>query len=364
MSHAKKVAIGIAATGIVIVISLAFITVFSFSTFTGWVSYLLLCLIPIQIIASVTWSNQRPWSAKSLHQPAHGLSLILLCAVVGVVVAPLQFALAGGGIVQPTPMLMMCTIVSVAVTFWLAIMWGGWPFTKIIKNSLAAGLTILVAAYLLNYALFRIFFNYDFMRGAPVYVPALDPHGLFGAWNALVFSLTLLTVMFLNLNFELWPFTNSRVAMQQPVLGIVWTVFVFITGALLFYIGVQALKMDPVAFMITIPVPFIFGTIVVLNMFGGSLFGKFKQPLKGLLNTLAAALIGTSLAALYRILAPYVTATMKPGPPSYDFEIWLASALLAVTFPLLIFHAEFLKMWPLHREEPVLDRVVQDARNA
>jgi hypothetical protein len=38
---------------------------------------------------------------------------------------------------------------------------------------------------------------------------------------------------------------------------------------------------------------------------------------------------------------------VRPGPPTYDFEIWLASALLSVTFPLLIFYAEFFQFWPL-----------------
>ena len=32
--------------------------------------------------------------------------------------------------------------------------------------------------------------------------------------------------------------------------------------------------MDPVAFMVRVPVPFIFGTIVVQNMLKGSLFAR------------------------------------------------------------------------------------------
>jgi hypothetical protein len=43
-----------------------------------------------------------------------------------------------------------------------------------------------------------------------------------------------------------------------------------------------------------------------------------------------------------------VTANLPLGPtPADDFERWLASALLGVTFPFLIFYAEFFKMWPL-----------------
>jgi hypothetical protein len=113
--------------------------------------------------------------------------------------------------------------------------------------------------------------------------------------------------------------------------------------------------MDVVSFMVRVPIPFIFGTIIVLNMMHGSLFGRFAQPLKGVLNAIASAAIGVALALVYGALAPFVTGTVKRGPPSYDFEIWLASALLAVTFPFLIFYAEFFKMWPLQRTHKQAD---------
>jgi hypothetical protein len=102
--------------------------------------------------------------------------------------------------------------------------------------------------------------------------------------------------------------------------------------------------------MVTVPIPFIFGTIVVLNMLQGSLFVKFTQPLKGVLNTVAAAVIGTGLALMYRQLIHVVTpGEINPGPPGYQTEIWLASALLAVTFPFLVAYADFFTMWPLQR---------------
>jgi hypothetical protein len=352
MSHSEKVMVGLLSTAIVIAISLGFISLFSFPTFTGWVSYFLLCIIPMEIVASVTWGAQHPNFAGSLKQPAKGLTFVLVCLAAGVVVAPIEFAVAGGAIGPPTPMLVMCTIVSVIITFWLAIMWGGWPITQVIKNPVIAGLVLLVVCYLLNYALFRIFFNYDFMRGAPVYHASLDPHGLFPAWDALVFYLTVILIMFVSVNFELWPFTKSPALMKQPTLGIVWTLVAFALGGLIFYIGVGVLKMDVVAFMITVPVPFIFGTIVVMNMLQGSLFGSLQQPLKGVLNTAASAAIGTLLAIAYHAVAPRITGTLRPGPPSYDYEIWLSSALLGVTFPFLIFHAEFFKLWPFKRASP------------
>jgi hypothetical protein len=249
-------------------------------------------------------------------------------------------------------MLMQCTIVSVVVTFWGAIMWGGWPFTAWIKNPVAAGLALLAACYAVNYALFRVFFNFDFLRDAPVYVESLDPRGLFAGWDALVFYLAAIGVMFLMLHFDLWPLTKFPRVMKQPALGIVWTLVCLALGGAAFYLGVVAMGMDVVRFMATVPVPFIFGTIVVLNMLQNSLFGRFEQPLKGVLNAAAAAVVGTGLAAMYRALMPTVTGALASGPPPYEAEIWLASALLGVTFPFLILHAEFFRFWPLKSDAP------------
>jgi hypothetical protein len=349
MPDLKQPGVGIAATAFIIVVSLGFISIFDFPTFTGWVAYYLLCVIPIQIVMAVTWGGRHPAVAANARQPVKGILLTIFALLVGVIVAAVHHATVGGGVSPPAPMLAMCAIVSVPITFWAAIMWGGWPFSTLLKNQVAAGLAMLVVCYVLNYALFRVFFNFGFMQGAPVYVPALDPHGLFGAWNALVFYVTVLAAMFFMLNFDLWPLTRSPRVMQQPVLGLVWTIAALMLGGIAFFVGVVLMGMDVVAFLVRVPVPFIFGTIIVLNMLQGSLFAKSAQPAKGVLNVLAVAVIGTVLSLAYGALAPLVTGPVKPGPPTYDFEIWLASALLSVTFPCLIFYAEFFKFWPLKK---------------
>jgi hypothetical protein len=344
----KQPLVGIVATVLVMAVALGFVSLFSFASFTGWVAYFLLCAIPMQIAAAVTWRSN-PEFVAGRTQPVKGAVLTLTSLAVGVIVSAVCFYTIGGRISPPTPMLAMCSIVSVVITFWLAIMWGGWPFTGIVKNPVAAGLLMLVACYLINYALFRVFFDYGFMKDAPVYVAAQDPHGLFPAWNALVFYLCCLAAMFLLVNFDLWPLTAAPPVMRQPVLGVVWTIVALAVGGAVFYIGVVVLRMDPVAFMVRVPVPFIFGTIVVQNMLKGSLFAGQEQPIKGLLNVVAVIVIGESLSWMYGRLAPMVTGAVRPGPPAYDFEIWLASAMLSVTFPLLIFYAEFFQFWPLQR---------------
>jgi hypothetical protein len=94
--------------------------------------------------------------------------------------------------------------------------------------------------------------------------------------------------------------------------------------------------------------PFIFGSIIVLNMLQNSLFARMAQPLKGVLNALAAAVIGVVLASLYGALAPAIARMpLTSGPPAYDYEVWLVNALLSVTFPFLVFYAACFGYWPL-----------------
>lgn len=346
-SGLRQPVLGVLATVLIMGISLAFISLFDYQTFSGWISYALMCVIPMQIMVSVTWACNHPRFAAPLRQPHKGASLLLLTAAIGVVVSVGYFETVGGGINPPAPMLIMCTILTVIVTFWFTFMFAGWPFTRLIKHRVTAGLTLIAAVYVVSFLLFHIFFDFGFMRGAPVYAPALDPHGIFNAWSALVFFVAASAAMFLMLNFELWPLTKFPAIMHQPVLGIVWTIVALAITGISFYVGVNMIGMDPVEFMIKVPIPFIFGTIVTHNMLQGSLIPKARQPLKGILATVATIVVGTLLAWLYGTLAPHITGALKSGPPGYDYEIWLASALLAVTFPFLIFYAEFFKMWPL-----------------
>jgi len=344
----KQPALGLVASVLVMAISLGVIALIPAAKFLGSVTYALACIIPMEIVIGVAWGCKHPQFAAKLGQPMKGLMLALLTVVVGVVVAGVYFVMFGQ--VRPLPpMIIMCIILSVIITFWAAIMWGGWPFNKI-KHPVASGLVMLAAVYLVNYILFRVFFSYEFMAGAPVYVASLDPHGMYNANMALVFAITALSIMFLMLHFDLWPLTKSGAIMKQPVLGIVWTLICLALGGAAFYIGVVSMNMDPQQFMVKVPIPFVFGTIIVLNMLQNSLFAKFTQPLKGVLNAVAAAVIGSALAYMYGALAPSLSGPLAAGPPGNDFERWLASALLAVTFPLLIFYAEFFQYWPLKKE--------------
>lgn len=346
MPGLKQPALGITATALVIVLSLVFISSFDWTTFSGWVSYSLICTIPISIVISVFWKLKYPTFAAKRSQPLRGFLFLMLALVVGLVVGALHFFTLGGSVSPPTIVLLHYIIVSVVVTFWICIMWGGWPFV-LMSNSLVAGFTLLGSSYVVNYVLFQIFFSYEFMRSNSLYHENLDPHGMFNAWGATVFYLVGLSSMFLLIHFDLWPLNRVDALVKQPVLGLVWTVIALALGAVFFTVGTRALGMDVQMFMVKVPVPFIFGSIVVLNMLRGSLFSRFTQPLKGIYSTISAGIIGTLLALAYGTFTSTVTGPLSSGPPNYDSEIWLASALLAVTFPFLGFYGDLFQMWPL-----------------
>jgi hypothetical protein len=347
----KQPWLGLVATAIGIVLALALISLFSLPAFNGPVAFHLLCAIPFQVMAVVIWGANPSFVAK-LSQPGKGVTLLVLNLVVMAIIAPLALMVAGEGINPPGPVPSHFVIIVVPTTFWLAVMWGGWPFNLFGGDPKVAGLSLLVGAYVLTWVIFRIFFNYDFLQGAPPEVNlASAPHGLFNGVMALVFYVTALAAMFLVLCFELWPLTTMPSVMQQPALGLVWTIICVVIAWIATYVGMTVMGTDPMVFLTRVTVPFIFGSIVVLNMLQNSLAAALKPPVKGIVNTVLVIVIGQVLAQIYRLAAPMVTGTLVSGPPGYDYEIWLANALLSVTFPFLIFLAAYFAFWPLKKAE-------------
>ena len=340
-------ALGLISSAIVMALALGLISLFDFGTFAGWVAFVMLGLIPMQVVMVVLW-GANPGFAAALKQPVKGVALVLVSIVATALLSPIVFMTVGEGVSPPGPIPSHFAVIVVPTTFWLTIMMGGWPFTKVTSNALVSGLLTLVAAYVVTYVVFLVFFDYGFLQGAPVYLQSA-PQGMFNAVSALVFYVTALAVMFLVLCFDLWPLTLVPAIMKQPVLGLVWTIVALAGAAIAMAIGVNSGGADPMAFLTEVTVPFIFGSIIVLNMLQNSQFARMTQPLKGVMNTIAAAAIGLVLANLYITLSPMVTGALPSGPPGYEREIWLANALLSVTFPFLIYHAVFFGYWPLLR---------------
>ena len=350
--------LGIAASALVLAVSLAFLAAFDFPTFVGWVSFYMLGVVPLQIVVVVVWGANPPFAAR-LRQPAKGLTLLLATALGAAAIAPVVLQLVGEGISPPGPIPSQYAVVVVPTTFFMAIAFGGWPFSAVTKNPIAAGLLLLVVSYALTYALFRVFFNFEFLQGTPVYLQSA-PQGLFNGVSALVFYVTMLCGMFLMLHFDLWPFTVAPGLMKQPVLGFVWTITAAAAAALVMWITTGILALDPMYVLTRVTAPFIFGTIIVLNMLQNSLFAALRQPLKGVANAVGAAVIGGVLAQLYgRVDRMIVGVELPSGAPGYEYELWLVNALLSVTFPFLIVHAAYFTFWPMAKQQSGVGSTVQ-----
>lgn len=342
----KQPALGVTASAIIIAVSLAVIRLLGTDLFMGWASYALMGAIPFSIVVGAFWQGKHPVSIARLGQPWRGLAYLALAAVAAAVVSWVHWLLRAGGATPPPPMAVMTIITSVVTTFLLVIVFGGWPFT-LIRSKVTGGLALLVSAYVINALIFRLM-NFGFAQGAPFYDAALDPSGPFGAWDVVVVMVTMLSVMFALLHLDLRPFGKLPGRLGQPLFGLVWLACCLAVALVLFWIGTTLLRVPAPTFMVAVPVPFIFGTILLLNMLGNSLSARLAQPTRGLIGIVAAFVLGFVLAQGYAALMPVLSAPLPSGP-SGDFaaEVWLANGLLAVTFPLLAFASDFFGLWPL-----------------
>ena len=342
--------LGLVASAIVIAVSLAYLSLFDFGTFVGWVAFFMLCLIPAQI-ATVVLAPNPPYAPA--RQPVRGLVLLLVNVVVAAVITYLAWQLVGEGLSPPGPIPSHYVVIVVPTMFFLAIMFGGWPFTAMSRNGGVISSLALITAYVVTYAVFRVFFNYDYMQGAPVYL-ASAPSGTYNGEMALVFYVTALAGMFLMLHFDLWPLTKAPGVMKQPVLGLVWLAIALAVAAIVMTVATgQGLR--PMYILTRITAPFIFGTIIVLNMLQNSVFATLAQPVKGLANAAAAAVVGVVLAQLYGVLSPLLAGPLPAEVPD-AYEVWLVNALLSITFPFLIFYAAYFNYWPLTKPAPAPGR--------
>jgi hypothetical protein len=340
--------LGIAATALIVAISFAYIALWDFGRFIGWVSFFALSFIPFEVVTGVIWGGNPPFVAR-LRQPARGAVLLVLTLIVGIVVSLTVFRTLGAAQGEPGPMLAFFSICVIVTTFFWTIAFGGWPFTALTANVVTAGLLTWAGCYAVGFTVYWVFSDFAFLQGTPVYVPSADPGGLFNAWNVVVYYMAALTILFGWLCFDLWPLTRRPGLMKQPALGLILSGVSLAGGAAIFYAGVYAMNVQNVEFLLRVPIAVIFGTILVLNMCQNSLV-RLEQPARGVVNLLVAAVVGSVLLIAYQQIQPVLSGPVPPGPPEVQreqFQVWTANALLSVTFPFLVFHAAYFNFWPL-----------------
>lgn len=319
--------------------------------FLTWVGTFFLCGTPFQIMMAVVWGHKVPAFVCELAQPIKGIVLTGMFTLAGAVITPVLFFTVGQGVMSP--ILIHYAIQSVGVSLLVIIIFGCWPINKLTTNSIVLGLGTLVYCYILNFILFKLFYNYSFMAGAPFYTEALNPGGLFNGITALTFAVTVVAMVMVLIMFEMWPVPNILKNGKQPMFGFFATVLLLITSGIIYYVFVGVIEMEPMDFMVRGPVCIIFGAFLVDNMLQFQLFSNMQQPLKGVAKLLLCLLGAFVMYRLYEWVLPlFVGSELPAGAASgYAKEAWIGTAMLGITFPVINIVSGAFDFWPIKREK-------------
>ena len=339
--------LGFSLAALIILAAFGIISLFDEPVFSTWVAFLWMACVPMMLVLGIVWGGDYPPNLTRLPQPMRGLALLGLCICVGALVAYLTFSLVGEGRSPPLPPFMMYIIFGVVCTFWFTIVWQCWPVTAVSSHPLIAGISVLLFTYVGGWALFQFLFDFRFMAAAPVYVASMDPGGLFSGWTDLSFGVTTVAVIMTFVMLDFW--LLQSLAGRQPLFSIVASMVILGIAAAIYSTFVHVLGFDQVQYMVHGPIPYLFGTFFPLTLFENSLLKDRRQPVRGLAFVVVSFVIGNVLQVLYWWAGPHLSGPLVSGPPNYQQENWLASALLGITFPLIVIWAELFQFWPLRR---------------
>ena len=138
--------------------------------------------------------------------------------------------------------------------------------------------------------------------------------------------------------------------MSQPCFAVVSGALIATISGLIYWFFMMSGGMDIVVFMSSISIPAIFGIFIILIMLEGVPALKVSQPWRGLFLIASAIGLSRVMYAIYSFLAiKYFGFTS--GSPVYALELWLAPAMLCITFPLMVAFASYFQFWPLMKRD-------------
>ena len=343
---------GFSSIALVLAIATACIAPFSLDFFTGWVATAFMAATPTQVILGLLWQNNKPTFITNLSQPMKGLALTAISIAASGLVLVLTLLLVSGGH-GLSPMFVQYIIMTIIVVLWLVVVWQCWPFNLITNDPFKFGLITLLAAYFIAYAIWQVFFEYSILGkiGHPHYYADVDPGGMFDAWLAMTFAVTTVAVVLVQALFDFSLINKLTAGAPQPLRGIIHTVVILALSWIIRTGFVDGLGMDQVEYMIRVPVCMLFGVFLVTNMMQFSLFPKMVQPLRGGMLLLCAIAFALFMYELYSFASSWYTGEMLAMGPQNGFarELWVASAMLGVTFPLIFVVSGFFGFWPIKR---------------
>ncbi len=348
----KQPILGIVGTIIVFFIAFGIIVWFKPETFIPWAGELAMCLIPFSIIIGMVWQANYPAPAATLEQPLKGAYLLFINMLFGALVAGWSIKTVGAFVAPPTPPLIFFTIMSVIMTFWCVVVWGCWPAAAIKGNHPAfVGFGTLIVSYAVAYILWKTLFNFDFMKDAPFYAAVAPPSGAFNAFSSLAFFLTALAVILAWVELDFWPLSSIPPKIptfgKQPIWGITVSIVVIIIALVIKWIFVANMGMDVFVYTLKVPICIIFGEFIMLLLMQTAPVQTMKQPGKGIILILLNIILAIVMYHLYLWFSTLIAGPLPSGPPGYILELWLATALLGFTFPVIASYTGFFNFWPL-----------------
>lgn len=345
---------GIVGSLAVFAIAAAIIAPFSHHAFTEWVALAFMAATPAQIILGLLWHNSKPDFINTFSAPVKGLILTGITIVVGaIVLAGLIFIVGQNhGI---SPMIVQYAIMTIVITLWMVPVWQCWPFNLLSNDPFKVGIYTLIGSYFIAYGLWSLFFDYSILQkiGHPHYVANIDPGGLFDMWHALTFAVTTVGLIILHTLFDFWPVNKLAGNASQPLRGVIATVYFLVLSWLLRSLFVDVLAMPQVEYMIRVPVSLILGVFLVNNMMQFSLFSTLAQPIRGIVLSMLAIVTAIVMFHVYAYASHlHVGQEIGMGPKNgFAQEIWIASAMLGVTFPIIFLISGFFNFWPFKRQK-------------
>lgn len=328
---------------VVVGLSVAIIRSMSLEFFSEWAGYLTLCGIPALVMLTIFVHFPMAASGQPQPQPAKGLKLLGAVVLTGALLTPSILYLLQGGIGVPSVVTMMFTIFSVLTIMWCAIVFEGWPCRLLSGNNWLSGFATLALSYVIAYFIFPLLFNFSAFGPGPDAV-----QGLFPAWSALAFSMTTTAIIFGLLTLEQMPLGAFK-RFGQPVAGLLTGVFILALASLLMWVATVMGKVDTVTYMVAGPISFLFGVFMVNDLAGGAAFANSAPPARGILRVIASAAVGVLMYLAYKRIMAWIAPGVPAGAPMYTAEMWLANAMLSITFPIIMIYSHFFDGWPLSR---------------
>jgi len=349
---------GIFGLVITLAVMLIITSIFDIKGYLGLFTTFIMCNVPLVAVIGAGWEGKYP-STEGLSQPARGFLLTAFVVLLGILCA-----LAGGA---ATPFIHVQAIVTVITTFFLVIALGMWPFQKL--SLPAKGFLTLILAYIIGW-LITLLFNFSLLSNPQGIIPSpvdpvpfyaeggplapfanIAPMGPFAWESALLFYFCVFTFLFCFVALQFWPFSKSPKLMKQPVMGIVVIISCLILGIILYFIGVSALKIAPLRFLLYL-VSFLFGLLMFLFMFQMWPGRAIKSPAGcGLLNIILSIIAG--IIAYHLLLAFCTSHFGLEAMKQYPNDVFAtANLMLGLVFPAWAIYAVAWDFWPLPPTPP------------